>query len=673
MPSTMRSQAARTLSARSSAVSDGPHRQIGLASFSFTTGQIFLSLVKDSANYARTLQQLFRRGPQQVLYGCLPSNSIRYGVTEAYESSHSLASRIADQIVDRVDSVSVSTGDDQHGIRLVQDLAADNSRKPSVIISVQDKSATLYATSMLFSWLRQQAVPLRPNSLYIRFETLEGFLFIDHLTARDLELVHSGANCNNITHSLYGVLNRCLTAEGRRALRTGLLQPSNNIAAINSRQNSVEELSNAQEGNLLQGLRRQLSRISDIDIEALAYKFLCLGQNMAGTSRQLQDKMQMLRALWQVLLAVQGLCSVLVSTKTAGLRSCYEILRDTAVEDLCALSQDWVHISREDEDFGKRRTNSYMSRLYMVKDEKSPPLALARRALEEHKQDCLCLAERIGLEQGFQCNLEWRGIRTRLVAIVNCTESVSLPPNAINPSKVGKKLLFSTPELTAINARISKIENSILSLSEPLISDLGKSMLHYIPALYEWAGAIASLDLAGTFAELARTQRGWTRPRFANTIAIRNGRHPLLEQSLGPECVANDVYSVHGSSSFYIIEGPNMSGKSTFLKQIALLTVQAMMGSYIPADQGTVVLHDILLSRLSNEDSMENALSTFASEITTMTMMLGMATRNSLLLVDELGRGTSPQEGIGLSFAIAEALVRAKVREFCCGNAVSGI
>ncbi|WVQ67512.1 uncharacterized protein L199_005712 [Kwoniella botswanensis] len=153
--------------------------------------------------------------------------------------------------------------------------------------------------------------------------------------------------------------------------------------------------------------------------------------------------------------------------------------------------------------------------------------------------------------------------------------------------------------------------------------------------------AIAKLDVLACFAELASV-----RPMFGETIAIKLSRHPILDKTLGrDDCVPNDIYAAQGHASFQLIQGPNMSGKSTFLRQVGLLTVQAMLGCY----------------RLSNDDSLDRNLSTFASEMATSAMILGLATPNSLILIDELGRGTAPLEGLGLSHAIAESLINRQV------------
>lgn len=157
-----------------------------------------------------------------------------------------------------------------------------------------------------------------------------------------------------------------------------------------------------------------------------------------------------------------------------------------------------------------------------------------------------------------------------------------------------------------------------------------------------------------------RLVQNYVRPEFTGTLAIKAGRHPILGiVKTAGALVPNDTYCCD-SSSFQLIRGPNMSGKSTYLRQVGLLTIMGMCGCFVPAEYASFRTHDSLLSRLSNDDDMEKSLSTFANEMASCAMILGLATSRSLVLMDEVGRGTSPEEGVGIAHAIAETLIRAK-------------
>lgn len=202
-----------------------------------------------------------------------------------------------------------------------------------------------------------------------------------------------------------------------------------------------------------------------------------------------------------------------------------------------------------------------------------------------------------------------------------------------------------------------------LILSDKVVQDLVEEILSHTGALYKASEAVALVDMLWSFAHVSIMRR-YTRPEFTGTLAIKSGKHPILETVQSPgTLVANDVYC-DDASRFQVIQGPNMSGKSTYLRQIGLLTVMAMCGCFVPAEYASFSVHDALLTRLSNDDDLEKCLSTFASEMATSAMILGLATPRTLVLVDELGRGTSPREGVGISHAIAEGLIMTKAFVF---------
>lgn len=234
-----------------------------------------------------------------------------------------------------------------------------------------------------------------------------------------------------------------------------------------------------------------------------------------------------------------------------------------------------------------------------------------------------------------------------------------LPTGFIDANLKKGKWIFSSMELKKRNSRMKDALDETFLLSDATIHGLVIEALRDIGALYKASEAVALLDMLWSFAHIS-ILRHYIRPEFTDTLAIKAGRHPILEgvQSSGI-LVPNDVYCCE-SSAFQIVQGPNMSGKSTYLRQIGLLTIMAMCGCFVPAEYASFRIHNSLLTRLSNDDDMEKNLSTFANEMASSAMILGLADSDSLVLIDELGRGTSPKEGVGISHAIAEALIKKK-------------
>ncbi|RXK40341.1 hypothetical protein M231_02324 [Tremella mesenterica] len=283
-------------------------------------------------------------------------------------------------------------------------------------------------------------------------------------------------------------------------------------------------------------------------------------------------------------------------------------------------------------DKSKKGEFTKRTRLYAVKRGQNAVLDIARNAYEENEADIW------GGTYNYACRLHWTDAGYLYSVATEQLKNRRPPKEWIDIHSSHSKILFSTADLTSRNYRLKQSAEEVFLLSEQYVARM-----------------IAQMDVLLAFANYSIRQ-ACVRPEFTGNLAIRNGRHPVLEKMLGDtRCVPNDI-AASDNASFRLVQGPNMSGKTTYLRQIGLLVVQAMIGCFVPAEYASFKVHDALLSRLSNDDSIERSLSTFAAEMATSAMILGTATSTSLVLIDELGRGTAPREGIGLSHAIAEAL-----------------
>src|SRR5207248_2235348 len=211
-----------------------------------------------------------------------------------------------------------------------------------------------------------------------------------------------------------------------------------------------------------------------------------------------------------------------------------------------------------------------------------------------------------------------------------------------------------TQELKTFESEALGAQDRAIALEQTLFEKIRQTLLPQVTAFQELAGGLARLDVLTSFASLA-VERRYCRPTITEdrVLDIVDGKHPVLEQQLGSEFVANDV-RFGADDSLQLITGPNMAGKSTYIRQVALITLMAQIGSYVPAKSATIGLVDRLFTRIGASDELHSGQSTFMVEMTETANILNNATERSLVILDEIGRGTSTLDGLSLAWAIAE-------------------
>ena len=220
-------------------------------------------------------------------------------------------------------------------------------------------------------------------------------------------------------------------------------------------------------------------------------------------------------------------------------------------------------------------------------------------------------------------------------------------------------LQCQTVELLKRNQRITLSHQEVVLLSDKAIQTLIEEIREHMSKLFKICEAIALLDMLTAFAQLV-TSNDYVRPHFTDTLAIGAGRHPIREKIMQGNFVPNDVYASQ-QKRFQIITGCNMSGKSTYIRSIALMSIMAQIGCFVPATYASFPILHQLFARLGMDDSIETNVSTFAAEMKEIAFILRNVDKRSLVIVDELGRGTSTRDGLAIAIAIAEALVQSRV------------
>ena len=233
-----------------------------------------------------------------------------------------------------------------------------------------------------------------------------------------------------------------------------------------------------------------------------------------------------------------------------------------------------------------------------------------------------------------------------------------LPAVFINIFRRKGKVECQTLDLLKLNQKIADAHNEVILMSDQSIQDLIIDVRTMVHPLFKISESIAMLDMIASFAQLVTTQE-YVRPDLTETLAIKAGRHPIKERIQRERYIANDVYATQ-QNRLQIITGCNMSGKSTYIRSIALMAVMAQIGCFVPAQYASFPMTHQLFACISTDDSIEANVSTFAAEMREVAFILRNIERRSLVIVDELGRGTSTADGLAVAIAIAEALIESR-------------
>ncbi|KAL0950493.1 hypothetical protein HGRIS_007304 [Hohenbuehelia grisea] len=638
----------------------GVAREVGMAALDKDTGKVVMVQLTDCPTYVKTLHQMNLHSPCLIIVPdtFLSSIDASFGSTGggSRTNSNSLLIEYIQEEFPRIqiDPVGRRYWNEAAGLEFINQLCVEDDERAATVVAVSNKYYALSAASALFKHAEAKLnTRFASGSLRIRYAAVEGTMMIDTDTARNLELVGNMAS-NKSTHSLFGILNYTYTAMASRLLRVNLLAPLTSQTAIDARLDVVEEL--VQTEDMFAAIRAALKAMNKLDFDKLIVSLASSETRVTNIAKPSSARVTQMLNLRNLLRSIPLLRAALSGSRSQLLQVIHAMLSDERLAKIEGLVCDSLN---EESAPSKGGISAVNSRVYAVKASRNRLLDVARETYKENVADIHQLSRSLSdAHGGLSLALVWQDTGFVLTLKKSDLEG-ELPKGFINTVLKKGKWHFTTMDLKKLNARMKDALDEALILSDKVIQDLVADIVLDIGALYKASEAVSLVDMLWSFAN-ASINRNYVRPEFTDTLAIKSGRHPILEtiNSAG-SLVPNDVYA-DDSSMFQLVQGPNMSGKSTYLRQIGLLAVMAMSGCFVPAEYASFRVHDALLSRLSNEDDMAKGLSTFSSEMATSAMILGMSTTRSLVLIDELGRGTSPTEGLGMSHAIAEGLIETK-------------
>lgn len=457
----------------------------------------------------------------------------------------------------------------------------------------------------------------------------EKYVRLDRFTIRSLELV---APMQEDGTSLLNVVDRSITPMGGRMLHRWLIFPLKDVKPINERLEIVEYY--FREPDFRQCINDQLHRIGDL--ERIISK-VAVGRVSPREVVQLKT----------ALCAIQPMKSACLSTNNEALKRIGEQL------NLCASIRERIEQEIKPDppqlvnkgDIIATGYNAELDELRAIRDNgKQVLLEIQEKEAEKTGINSL----KIGFNNVFGYYLEVRN-----------TFKDKVPEDWIRKQTLAQAERYITPELKEYEAKILGADEKILALEARLFSELVQDMQEFIPQIQINANLIARLDCLLSFAKVAEENK-YVRPVVDDStiIDIKKGRHPVIETQLplGETYVPNDVYLDNEQQQIMMITGPNMAGKSALLRQTALIVLLAQVGSFVPAEGARVGLVDKIFTRVGASDNISLGESTFMVEMTEASNILNNVTPRSLILFDELGRGTSTYDGISIAWAIVEYL-----------------
>lgn len=490
-------------------------------------------------------------------------------------------------------------------------------------------SLAVEAGGLLLRYLQQTqktaVTQIRGMSVY----SLDDLMLIDYSTRRNLELITSLRDGNRL-HSLIWLLDQTRTAMGARLLKKWLLGPLLDVDAINRRLDAVEAF---READLLrEKVRDELHAIHDLE------RLLARAASGTGNARDLAQLRDSLSVTPRLLETVEDAAPILKEL-CAGADT-LDDLRQTLAE---ALTESPPLTVREGG---------------MIRGGFNPELDTLRRAASEGKDWIATLEaterERTGIKS---LKVGFNNVFGYYIEISRSNLDMA-PDDYIRKQTLANAERYITPALKEYEALVLGAEDKLKELEFKLFNELRSFVAQQADRIQRLAKLIAQLDVLANFAEVAARNR-YRRPVVdaGEIIAIHEGRHPVVEQTLaGERFVPNDSELDTDKQQLIILTGPNMAGKSTALRQVALITLMAQIGCFVPADHATIGLVDRIFTRVGASDDLASGQSTFMVEMTETANILHNATRKSLVVLDEIGRGTSTFDGLSLAWAVAEYL-----------------
>ncbi|CAG9295984.1 DNA mismatch repair protein MutS [Celerinatantimonas diazotrophica] len=491
---------------------------------------------------------------------------------------------------------------------------------------VSSYPVALAAAGCLLNYVKDTQRTQLPHLRAISAEKTSQYIQLDAATRRNLELTQNLSGTTDYT--LSSVVDRCVTAMGSRLLKRWLHQPITDHSTLNHRHNAIEHIIEQGLGEALQPLLRNIG-----DIERVLAR-LALKSARPRDLVRLRNAFTQLPLLQPILQSSDNPQLQQLAHEIGEFPELLNLLERAIIENPPVLIRDGgVIATGYNEELDQWRALSNGATDYLTE-------------VEQRERDLTGINTlKLGFNKVHGYYIE-----------VSRGQSHLVPDYYVRRQTLKNMERYIIPELKEYEDKVLSSQGKALALEKRLYDELLEQLLPSIGKLQNSSDAIAQLDVLTNLSERAQTL-GYSRPQLDDSeqILIEDGRHPVIEQSTSQPFIANPT-QLTDQQRLLIITGPNMGGKSTFMRQSALIVLLAHIGSFVPASQATIGKIDRIFTRIGASDDLASGRSTFMVEMTETANILHNATRHSLVLMDEIGRGTSTYDGLSLAWACAEKL-----------------
>ena len=502
-------------------------------------------------------------------------------------------------------------------------------------LGLADYDSGVIAAGSLFRYLLDTQKNTMEHMNKIIPYTTDRYMVIDSSSRRNLELVETLREKQK-RGSLLWVLDKTKTAMGARMLRNFVEQPLIDADAINERLDAVTELN--MQAMLREEIREYLNPVYDLErlVSRISYR-------SANPRDLLAFKMslEMIPHIKNLLANFTSPLLVRINEQMDGLEDLYTLLEASITEDP-PLAVKEGGIIRE----------GYNEQVDTYRNSKTQGKSWLAQLEAEEK-------EKTGIRN---LKIKYNKVFGYYLEVTNSFKDL-VPEYYTRKQTLTNAERYITPKLKELEDMILGAEDKLFALEYDLFCQVREELAAQIPRIQETAKAIAQLDVYASLSVVAQ-RNNYVRPTVntKGVIDIKNGRHPVVEKMINNDMfIANDTYLDNGSKRVSVITGPNMAGKSTYMRQTALIVLMAQIGSFVPAEKAKIGVVDRIFTRVGASDDLASGQSTFMVEMTEVANILRNATEKSLLILDEIGRGTSTFDGLSIAWAVIEHISNTKL------------